>query len=163
MDFFKATVFIHTQSAKETVQLGKRIGKLLRPGEVVALAGELGSGKTRLIKGLAAGIGVGRAGRIASPSFTLIHEYQGRIPFYHVDLYRLADEAEAEELGLEEYLGRAGVAAIEWADKIPSLLPNELLWITLRYLDPHVRSIHLLAKGPRYDELLRKLVKQEIE
>ena len=148
---------IRTQSAKETVQFGKRIGKILRSGDVVALVGELGAGKTHLIKGLAAGIGVARAGHIASPSFTLIHEYQGRIPFYHVDLYRLGTEEETEDLGIEEYLAKDGVTAIEWADKIPSLLPKESLWIALRYLDSRTRSIHLLAKGTRYHELLREL------
>ena len=145
---------IHTQSVRETVQLGRRIGGLLRPGQTVALVGELGSGKTHLIKGLAAGIGVKRAGRIASPSFTLIHEYQGRIPFYHVDLYRLVAEEEAAGLGLEEYLGGAGATAIEWADRIPSLLPKELLWIRFRFLDRHRRSIHLQGKGSRYEEMV---------
>ena len=150
-------VVIRTQSAKETVQLGKRIGKMLRSGDVVALIGELGAGKTQLIKGLAAGIGVVRAGYLVSPSFTLVHEYQGRIPLYHVDLYRLGTEEETEDLGIEEYLAKDGVTAIEWADKIPSLLPKESLWIALRYLDRRTRSIHLLAKGVRYDELVKKL------
>jgi tRNA threonylcarbamoyladenosine biosynthesis protein TsaE len=147
---------ILTQSRQETIQLGKRVGMLLRSGDVVALVGELGTGKTHYIKGLAAGIGVERASRITSPSFTLIHEYRGRIPFYHIDLFRLAVEEEAEELGLEEYFGRGGVTAIEWADRIPNLLPKELLWIELVYLGEHTRSIRLLGRGERYEELIRK-------
>ncbi len=153
-------MIIHTQSARETVQWGKRIGGFLRSGMVVALVGELGSGKTHLIKGLAAGVGVKRAGRIASPSFTLVHEYQGRIPFYHIDLYRLTAEEEAERLGLEEYLGGAGVAAVEWADRIPSFLPGELLRIRFRFLDCHRRSIDLQGKGGRYEEIVDLLDRQ---
>ncbi len=148
---------IYTQSATETVQIGKRLGKLLRAGDVIALVGELGSGKTHLIKGLAAGVGVERSNRIASPSFTLIHEYQGRIPFFHVDLFRLATEEEAEELGLEEYFVRGGVTAIEWADKIAELLPKELIWINLRSLGAEARVIRLRGKGKRCEELVKGL------
>ena len=150
-------VVIRTRSGKETIQFGKQIGKRLQSGDVVALIGELGAGKTHLIKGLAQGIGVERPNYITSPSFTLIHEYEGRIPFYHIDLYRLATEEEGEALGLEEYLGGKGVTAIEWADKIPSLLPKELLWVHLRYLEIHTRSIHILGKGTRYEDLVKKL------
>ena len=148
---------IHTQSTRETIQIGKRIGKLLRAGDVIALVGELGSGKTHLIKGLAAGVGVERSNRITSPSFTLIHEYQGRIPFFHVDLFRLATEGEAEELGLEEYFVRGGVTAIEWADKIAELLPKELIWISLRSLGAETRVIRLRGKGKRCETLVKIL------
>ena len=151
---FLPYVVIHTQSATETVQFGTRIGKLLRAGDVIALVGELGSGKTHLIKGLAAGVGVERSHCIVSPSFTLLHEYQGRIPFFHVDLFRLAREEEAEDLGLEEYFARGGVTAIEWADKIPSLLPKELIWINLRYLGEKARLIRLHGKGKKYKALV---------
>ena len=130
---------------------------LLRSGDVIAFVGELGAGKTHAIKGLAAGVGVKRAHRITSPSFALIHEYQGRIPFYHIDLYRLGSEGEAEELGLEEYFGRGGVTAIEWADKIPNLLPKELLRIELLYLGEHTRSIRFLGRGNRHEELVKKI------
>ena len=156
-------MLIHTHSERETVQLGNRIGKVLRSGDIVALAGELGTGKTRLIKGLAAGIGVERAHHIASPSFTLIQEYQGRIPFYHIDLYRLTTKEDAEDLGIEEYLAREGITAIEWADRIPSLLPKELLWITLHYRNTHTRSVRLLGKGIRYEALLEELKRRETQ
>ena len=145
-----------TQSTKETIHLGKRIGTLLRPGDTVALVGELGTGKTHYIKGLAAGLGVERAIRITSPSFTLIHEYRGRFPFYHIDLFRLGDEEEAEELGLEEVFAADGVVAVEWADRIPNLLPEELLWAELVYLGKQTRSISLHGRGKRYEELVRK-------
>jgi tRNA threonylcarbamoyladenosine biosynthesis protein TsaE len=122
---------------------------------VVALVGELGTGKTQFIKGLAAGVGVGNPTYVSSPSFTLINEYAGRIPFYHIDLFRLKDEKEAEELGLEEYLGGEGITAIEWADKIPSLLPRELIGIQIRYMGKQTRSIEIVGKGKRYEELLK--------
>ena len=153
---------IQTQAAPETIQCGKCIGKLLRSGDVMALVGELGSGKTHLIKGLAAGVGVEKSNYIVSPSFTIVHEYQGRIPFYHIDLFRLATEEEGEELGLEEYFVRGGVTAIEWADKIPNMLPKELLWINFRYLGEHARSIHFLGKGKRYEDLFKEISRLRI-
>ena len=124
-------------------------------GDVTVLVGELGTGKTQFIKGLAAGVGVGNSTYVSSPSFTLINEYTGRIPFYHIDLFRLNAEKEAEELGLEEYLNGDGVTAIEWADKIPSLLPKELLWVQMSYSGKQTRSIEMVGKGKRYEELLK--------
>jgi tRNA threonylcarbamoyladenosine biosynthesis protein TsaE len=128
---------------------------LLRPGDVIAFVGELGTGKTHSIKGLAAGVGVKKAHRITSPSFALIHEYQGKFPFYHIDLFRLGAEEEAVELGIEEYFGRGGITAIEWADKIPTLLPKELLRIEFLYLGEHTRSVRLIGRGTRYEELVK--------
>ena len=150
-------MILQTHSCRETIQVGRTIGGLLRGGDLVALVGELGTGKTHLIKGLATGAGVRRSSYVSSPSFTLIHEYPGRIPFRHIDLFRLGAEKEAEGLGLEEYFGPPGIAAIEWADRIPSLLPSEMLWICLRYTGDRSRSIEILAKGKRYEELMRVL------
>jgi tRNA threonylcarbamoyladenosine biosynthesis protein TsaE len=135
--------------------MGKHMGGLLLRGDVIALVGELGTGKTQFIKGLAAGVGIGSLTYVSSPSFTLINEYTGRIPFYHIDLFRLNAEKEAEELGLEEYLNGDGVTAIEWADKIFYLLPKELLWIQLTYSGKQTRSIEMVGKGKRYEELLK--------
>ena len=150
---------IETKSASETVQIGKKIGSRLLSGDVVALVGELGAGKTQFIKGLAAGAGVGKPTYISSPSFTLINEYVGRIPFYHIDLFRLRTEKEAEELGLEEYFQGRGITAIEWADKIPSLLPKEILWIHIHYTGKNSRSLKILGKGKHYEELIKKIVR----
>ncbi len=145
-----------TKSASETIRLGRNLGSLLLPGDIVALVGELGTGKTQFIKGLAAGVGVGKSLYISSPTFTLINEYAGKMPFYHIDLFRLKSEKEAEELGLEEYFQGQGITAIEWADKIPSLLPQEILWIHIRYTGEHTRSFEIIGKGKRYEELLKK-------
>jgi len=139
--------------------MGKRLGRLLQPGDVVALIGDLGTGKTQFIKGLAEGVGVGKATYVSSPSFTLINEYPGRTPLYHIDLFRLESEKEAEGLGLEEYVRGNGITAIEWADKIPSLLPEELLWVKIHYTGEHSRSLEILGKGNRYQKLVEELPK----
>lgn len=154
---------IETKSASETVQIGKKIGSRLLSGDVVALVGELGAGKTQFIKGLAAGAGVGKPTYISSPSFTLINEYVGRIPFYHIDLFRLRTEKEAEELGLEEYFQGRGITAIEWADKILSLLPKEILWIHIHYTGKNSRSLKILGKGKHYEELIENFRSQIVD
>jgi len=151
---FITKVVLQTKRPSETIKIGKRIGACLKPGDVVALVGELGTGKTQFIKGLAAGAEVGKPTYISSPSFTLINEYKGKVPFYHIDLYRLETEAEAEELGLEEYFQGRGMTMIEWADRIPSLLPKENLRIHIHYTGKHSRSIEILGKGKRYEELV---------
>lgn len=150
-----------TKSASETIRLGKRIGGLLRAGDVVALVGELGAGKTQFIKGLAAGAGVGKPTYVSSPSFTLINEYPGKVPFYHIDLFRVENQKEAEGLGLEDYLHGGGMTAIEWADKIPSLLPREMLSIHLVNTGKNNRSIEVKGKGQRYEEFINEVRSSE--
>lgn len=149
-------VVFHSRSPSQTIRIGKQLGRLLQRGDVVALAGDLGTGKTQLIKGLAQGIGVKKSAYVSSPSFTLINEYPGRITLYHMDLYRM-EEAEAKELGLEEYFQGEGVSAVEWADRIPSLLPAQLLWIHFFYTGKQTRTIEVIPKGKRYEALLKKL------
>ncbi len=149
-------VVFQTKSPSETIRIGKNIGSLLLPGDIVALVGELGAGKTQFIKGLAAGVRVGKSTYISSPSFTLINEYVGKVRFYHIDLFRLKSEKEAEELGLEEYFQGGGITAIEWADKIPSLLPEEILWINICYTGKNIRSFEMIGKGKRYEDLINK-------
>ena len=156
----KKAVF-QTKSTLETIRVGKDIGQRLLPGDVVALVGELGAGKTQLIKGLAAGVGIENSAYISSPSFMLIHEYPGEIPLYHVDLFRLGREQEAEELGLEEYFQGRGITAIEWADKIPSLLPQELLFISIASMDNNIRSVEISGRGERYLNLVDQIQSSE--
>jgi tRNA threonylcarbamoyladenosine biosynthesis protein TsaE len=150
-------IVTQTGSASETTRIGKTIGNRLLPGDVVALVGELGVGKTQFIKGLAAGVGIGNPTYVSSPSFTLIHEYPGETPFYHIDLFRLGREKEAEELGLEVYFQGSGITAIEWADKIPSLLPEEILFISIAYVDKNIRSLEITGKGNRFEDLVKEL------
>ncbi len=148
-------MMLHSRSPSQTIRIGKQLGRFLRRGDVVALVGELGTGKTQLIKGLAQGIGFKKSAYISSPSFTLINEHPGKITLYHMDLYRMEEE-EAKELGLEEYFQGDGVTAVEWADKIPSLLPGQLLWIHLYYTGKQTRSIELVPLGERYEALLKQ-------
>ncbi len=155
-------IVFQARSASETARIGKTIGTRLLPGDVVALVGELGAGKTQFIRGLAAGVGIGNSTYISSPSFTLIHEYPGEIPFYHIDLFRLGDEKEAEELGLDDYFRGTGVTAIEWADRIPSLLPEEILFVFIAYIDKNIRSLEITGKGNRYEDLVKELSEWEM-
>ena len=150
-------IVFHTKSVSETIQIGKNIGSLLRPDDIVALVGELGAGKTQFIKGLAEGVGVEKPTYISSPSFTLINEYLGRVPFYHIDLFRLEQEKEAEELGLEDYFQAGGITAIEWADKIPSLLPEEILLIHFAYTGTNTRTLKITGKGKRFEALVNQV------
>jgi tRNA threonylcarbamoyladenosine biosynthesis protein TsaE len=150
-------MIVYSKSPSETIRIGKAIGSCLQAGDVVALTGELGAGKTQMIKGLAQGAGVRRSAYVSSPSFTLINEYQGKLPFYHIDLYRLGEEKEAEGLGLEEYFQGGGITAVEWADRIASLLPEELLRIHIQYIGKSTRSVEVVGKGKRYEELVNRL------
>jgi tRNA threonylcarbamoyladenosine biosynthesis protein TsaE len=102
-------------------------------------------------------VGIGNPTYISSPSFTLINEYSGKIPFYHVDLFRLEREKDAEELGLEDYFRGGGVTAIEWADKIPSFLPTEMLLIHISYTGKNTRSLEIIGKGKRFEDLVKGL------
>ncbi len=133
-------------SAERTTAAGKIIGDCLRPGDVVALIGELGSGKTCLTQGIARGLGVPEGYRITSPTFTLINEYPGRTRLYHLDVYRLAGSDDLVDMGYEEYFYGDGVAVIEWAEKVEELLPEDSLVIVLRYLDESSREIRI--EGP---------------
>jgi tRNA threonylcarbamoyladenosine biosynthesis protein TsaE len=150
--FNQRTLDFISRSEAQTRRLGARLGLLLAGGEVIGLEGELGTGKTRWIQGIGAGLGV--SGPITSPTFTLIGEYVGRLPLYHVDLYRISGPAEALALGLEDYLYGGGVCCIEWAERIGAVLPRERLWISLRHVDETKRGVIMRGEGPRYEALL---------
>ena len=147
---------IMVSSRSETEALGKAIGCALAGGEVLTLIGDLGAGKTTLIRGIAAGLGVPPAS-VSSPTFVLIHEYRGRLPLIHVDFYRLRTDAEAQSIGLEEYLTGRTVTAIEWADRFPSLLPEDRLEVRLAHRSLATRTVRLEARGPQSRSLLTRL------
>ncbi|RPJ04397.1 MAG: tRNA (adenosine(37)-N6)-threonylcarbamoyltransferase complex ATPase subunit type 1 TsaE [Deltaproteobacteria bacterium] len=149
-------MILNSRSTSETIRVGKEVGRRLRPGDVVALIGELGAGKTHFIKGLAAGAGVKKSTHLTSPSFTLVNEYPGKVPFYHIDLYRL-ETKDAEDLGLEEYVQGAGVTVIEWADRVPSLIPADALRIRIEYAGEQSRTIQIMGQGERHDQLVKVL------
>ena len=129
---FVTLVDRQTLDELETVELGREFAELLSPGCVVAVFGELGSGKTRFIKGVCAGLEVKQS--ITSPTFTLINEYRGRLPVYHFDFYRISSLEEAMALGIEEYFYGDGVCLIEWAERISKVLPPDRFEVYLKHL-----------------------------
>ncbi|MBN1856416.1 MAG: tRNA (adenosine(37)-N6)-threonylcarbamoyltransferase complex ATPase subunit type 1 TsaE [Dehalococcoidia bacterium] len=146
-----------TRHEDQTVALGHRLGELASVGDVFLLHGELGAGKTCLIRGIAEGLGV--SGRAFSPSFVLVRQYRGRLTLYHMDFYRLERPEEVEDLGVEEYLYGDGVCAIEWAERASGLLPHACLEISLYYVsaEEQARTIKFAAYGERYTSLLQEL------
>lgn len=138
----------------DTTKFSKRLAKLLQPGDVVALEGDLGAGKTTFTKGLALGLEISR--NVNSPTFTIIKEYQGRLPLYHMDVYRVEDSF--EDLGFDEYFEGDGVTVVEWAHLIESQLPNELLTIFIFLGDNGSRRFVLEPKGTRYEELCKEIL-----
>lgn len=152
-DMMKLTSY----SVAQTIAIGRMIAENLKPGDIICLFGQLGSGKTVLTKGIAEGLGIKKED-ILSPSFVLLREYeQGRLPLYHFDLYRLAAGDEILGLGYEEYFYGRGVAVIEWAEKLKRLLPEEYLRVELSLRGEKKRLLKLSAVGIRYQKLLRSI------
>lgn len=135
------------------------LGSLLEPGHFICLYGDLGAGKTHFSYGIAKGLEV-RDQYITSPTFTFVNEYQGRIPFYHIDLYRLKDPSELEGIGFEEYIDSDGATVIEWAERAEDELPPECLSVYLSSLSEASREIGFYAEGERYEVLLEVLKKR---
>jgi tRNA threonylcarbamoyladenosine biosynthesis protein TsaE len=132
-----------SKSAEETERAGERLGERLGPGSVVALSGELGTGKTCFVRGLARGLGVSQT--VSSPTFVLVNHYHGRVPLFHVDAYRTQSLTELLDLGLDDYLGSDGITVIEWADKLRPLLPAHTIWVHLDGLGDEPRTISIAA------------------
>lgn len=139
-----------TASADETMRLGSRLGTLLRPGDMVCLFGELGSGKTTFTKGLIQGIGGIEARTVTSPTFTLLNIYEGTFPVYHFDLFRLNTLDELEEIGYREYFQGNGICVVEWAEKGAELLPPERLDVFLSFWKEERRKIGLTPRGEHF-------------
>lgn len=144
-----------SHSPEQTQRLGIRIGELALAGDIFLLVGSLGAGKTCLTQGIAWGLGINEY--TLSPSFVIVRELHGRLPLYHIDLYRLEQVEEVEELGLDNYLYGKGVCVIEWAEKGLSVLPAEHLMIQIGYLSDTERSFQLKPSGKRYLEVLGQL------
>ena len=137
-----------THSPEETRELASRIAVDLKPGDVLALSGPLGSGKTCFVQGVARGLGVAER-YITSPAFVLIREYRGRLPFYHIDLYRLVPGIEIGMLGLEEYLDGDGITAIEWSEKMEEGLPERTIGVSIECLDEMTREINIIFSAKK--------------
>lgn len=149
---------IITTSPRQTRRLGRLVGQMLQPGTLIRLIGDLGSGKTCFVQGLAGGLKVPQAYDITSPTYTLINEYPGRVPFYHIDLYRIHSETDAEAIGLWDMLDPAAVVAVEWADRLPeSLWPADALTIRIKARDDDSRSMTLIGGGLKMTNLIKKI------
>ena len=139
-----------SDSPEETIELGRKLGSQLKGGEVIGICGQLGSGKTHLIKGIAAGAGAKDHRHISSPTFVIVNEYAGRLDIYHVDAYRLNSIAEFEMLGFDDFCYPRSVVLIEWADKIESALEAiDYIWIELFHASKTKRKIHI-ENTPEY-------------
>jgi len=144
-----------TRSPEQTQKIGTGIGGLARPGDVLLLTGELGTGKTCLTQGIAWGLDIEEY--TLSPSFVIVRELYGRLPLYHIDLYRLSDIEEIAELGLDDYLYGKGVCVVEWAERGLSIMPLEHLLVEISYLSDTERKFELKPGGQRYREMLTRL------
>lgn len=148
---------IHLANLDDTERLGAALADVLFPGAVIALIGPLGAGKTHLVKAIAAALGANPA-VVNSPTFVLIQEYDARLPIYHFDAYRLANEAEFADLGPHEYFSSSGVSLVEWADRVSGVLPSERLEVTIHPTGETSRRIELVGHGDRYRELVRRVL-----
>jgi tRNA threonylcarbamoyladenosine biosynthesis protein TsaE len=143
-----------TKSEQETYKIGRLIGERLKEGDIIALNGDLGAGKTHFTKGVAEGLGV--EDYITSPTFTIVNEYEGRLPLYHFDVYRIEDINEMYEIGFDEYLFGRGVCVIEWANIVKELLPKNTISIYIRKIDDNSREIEI-NHDDRF-EFLREMI-----
>ncbi|MEW6007609.1 MAG: tRNA (adenosine(37)-N6)-threonylcarbamoyltransferase complex ATPase subunit type 1 TsaE [bacterium] len=143
-----------THSPSETKNLGERLSLLLTKGDVLSLIGELGSGKTTFIQGIASGLSISEP--VNSPSFSLLNIYKGKIPLYHFDLYRIKED---EDIGFDDFLVLGGVCVIEWGEKAVSFLPEQYLKISLSHIDENSRRFLFIPKGKHFIELVNKLDK----
>ncbi len=146
---------ITTHGERETIALGEVIGRVLHPGDVLALHGDLGAGKTHFVQGIARGMGIMEP--VVSPTFTILNYYEHDIPLQHFDFYRLEEEYELDDLGFDDYLSQ-GVTVIEWSEKFLERLPEDAAHITIDKTGPEERIIHLSLVDPRWAD-----VKKEVE
>lgn len=148
------TFTFRTYHSDETERLGERLAKQLKAGDVITLEGDLGAGKTTFTKGIARGLGVQRV--VNSPTFTIIKEYEGHLPLYHMDVYRLEDQD--EDLGFDEYFYGDGVTVVEWAQFIQEMLPEENLTITIKHVKEDEREFIFIPNGKRYVRICEELL-----
>lgn len=142
------------RSLEETERLGVQLGRISRPGDVIFLFGQLGAGKTTLTQFIARGVEVPAEYYVTSPSFSLLHEYPGRIPLYHIDCYRLTGEDDVEESGLMDYIVADGLSVVEWPDRLGSLVPDDRLDVEIRLAENDDRVVILTPHGERWQEMI---------
>ena len=152
-------VRIETGEVEQTIELGNLIGSLLKAGDVVALIGQLGAGKTYLTKGIAEGQGVKDRKEVTSPSFVLVKQYMGRMPIYHFDAYRVKSPDEMYDIDCVGFFWGEGISIIEWADKVMECLPDDFIKITIETVGKTSRDIHVSYQGEGYRALWKSLRK----
>ena len=152
-----------TKNPDQTLHLGQVFGRMLPQASTVALIGDLGSGKTLLARGIAKGLGVEDEREVSSPTFVLINEYRGRIPVHHVDLYRLRDSVETEDIGWEEFISGPGVTLVEWAEKVPDLLPEDRIEVHLYWVGAGERKLVFVGKDQTARDLVNHLREKWLE
>lgn len=144
---------IKTHTERETMKVAEQLALLLNPGDVITLEGELGVGKTIFAKGIARGLGVKQA--VTSPTFTIVKEYEGELPLYHMDAYRL--EHSDEDIGFDEYFYGNGISVVEWAQFIEDYLPNHTLNVHIQYVDDDTRLLTFTPIGNHYEKIIEQL------
>ncbi len=149
-------VRIETGEVEQTIELGNLIGSLLKAGDVVALMGQLGAGKTYLTKGIAEGQGVKDRKEVTSPSYVLVKQYMGRMPIYHFDAYRIKSSDEMYDIDCVGFFWGEGISIIEWADKVIECLPDDFIKITIETVDETSRDIHVSYQGERYRSFMEE-------
>ncbi|MBE0582168.1 MAG: tRNA (adenosine(37)-N6)-threonylcarbamoyltransferase complex ATPase subunit type 1 TsaE [Desulfofustis sp.] len=145
-------------SPEQTSRLGSSIGSLCAPGDVIALGGDLGAGKTTLAQAIADGSGIDVSEYVCSPSFALLHEYHGRIPIYHMDFYRLQSADDVVALGLDEYFDRSGITVIEWYERAATILPGSTLFVDLVVIDELRREVSLHSSADSWQRRIREVL-----
>lgn len=149
---------METAGPEETGRFGERLGGMLRPGDVIGLVGPLGSGKTCMVQGIARALEVPERQCVRSPTFIILNMYTGRLPLYHFDLYRISTLEELEEIGFREAIEGGGVSVIEWADRVPEVLPRDHILITIQHRGGDRRLLSVSAGGERFCCVLRTLI-----
>ena len=146
-----------SKSPEETIDFGEHLARSFKEGDIVCFFGELGSGKTTFIKGIAKGLKISQT-KVNSPTFVFMNAYQGRLPLFHFDLYRLNDIEGISSIGTDEFLYGDGISVVEWADRLGSLMPDEYLRVDLNHKTSDERVIQLSAKGHRYQKVIEKMI-----
>jgi len=149
---------IETHSFEETVEFGEKLGNVLKSGDIISLSGDLGTGKTAFTNGIAKSLGI--TSYITSPTFTIVNEYEGKIPLYHFDVYRISEPDDMFDIGFEEYINSEGITIIEWGEQIKEILPEEIINVNItKKLDKglDVREISVDFIGEKYSEYQTKI------
>ena len=151
---------LELQSEADTLALARSLADVLQAGDLVGLEGGLGAGKTTFTRAAVYGLGVAEDTAVTSPTFALLHQYQGRLPIAHADFYRLADEVELEELGVDELLDEGAVLFVEWGRKFPGMLGRTVLWVELEIVSDLARRARLHPQGARGDAIISAVRKR---